>query len=66
MSKSKQAKNDSFDLTLGEFCARLSAKDRRVELIGGFHADEVANGRNKDSEKNFMTRFRQFAERPVN
>lgn len=53
------------ELTLDEFCARLSRKDRRVELIGGFHFAARAAGVVKDTEAGFAARFEAFATRPA-
>ena len=54
-----------FELSLDEFCARLSAADRRVELIGAFHATERAAGRVKDFEAAFAGRFVAFVNSPA-
>lgn len=55
----------TFDLTVDEFCTRLSATDRRPELIYAFSKDEKRAGRVKDSEANFTARFGAFAKRPA-
>lgn len=52
-------------VTLDEFCQILSKSDRRVELIGGFHSDEVRAGKAKDLEANYLVRFQAFATKPV-
>lgn len=52
-------------VTLEEFCTRLSTSDRRVELIGGFHASEAAAGHIKDAESEFHARFNAFVNKPV-
>lgn len=52
-------------LMLDEFCLRLSQKDRRVELIGGFHHAELSAGHLKDTEEAFRSRFDAFANAPV-
>ena len=52
-------------VTLGEFCASVSGADRRVEMIAGFHSDEVRNGRLKDTAEAFTTRYATFQTRPV-
>lgn len=62
-SKDADAVEHEFPLTLDEFCARLSAQDTRVEMIGGFFATEKAAGRHKDQESGFMKRYREFAGR---
>lgn len=60
-----KAEEKAFPLTLEEFCTRLSGSDRRVELIGAFHAMERKAGRVKDTEDNFRSRFDAFAKKPV-
>lgn len=56
---------DSFDLTLDEFCRRLSAKITAPELIGGFcHAQTVA-GIVKGSEASFAAAFDAFSKQPA-
>jgi hypothetical protein len=55
----------SEELTLVEFCMRLSKSDGRVELIGGFHQSEVAAGHVKDVESEFQSRFNVFINQPV-
>lgn len=55
----------SFDLTLEEYCMRLSGVDPCVEMVAGFHADERAAGRIKDSSENFDGRYAAFKVRPV-
>lgn len=52
-------------LTLTEFCTRLSATERRVELIGAFEADERRAGRLKDTAEQFGERFQAFITKPV-
>jgi hypothetical protein len=59
------ADNSSFDLTLQEFCTRLSQTDKRVELIGGFEHSERVAGRLKDSEARFANRLAAFANQPA-
>jgi hypothetical protein len=53
------------ELTVTEFCARLSNDDRRVELIGAFHATETTAGRIKDLESAFRSRFAAFVNKPA-
>ncbi len=53
------------DLTLYEFCQRLSSKDSRVELIAAFHYTETAAGTIKDVESAFNDRFAAFTTKPV-
>jgi hypothetical protein len=61
----EQQDNAVIDLTLDEFCLRLSKSDKRVELIGAFHYTEKAAGRFKDAEQNYQTRFEAFVNKPV-
>lgn len=53
------------ELTLDDFCARLSSTDNRVELIGGFHFVEKQAKRFKDSESAYRSRFEAFVNKPV-
>lgn len=53
------------ELTLDEFCARLSSRDKRVELIGGFHFVETKAKRFKDAESQYQARFEAFVNKPV-
>ncbi len=53
------------ELTLQEFCLRLSSSDKRVELIGAFHYSETAAGTVKDLETAFKDRFTAFLNKPV-
>lgn len=52
-------------LTLDDFCRRLSETDKRVALIGGFHAEEKASGRTKDRESAYRARYADFIKRPA-
>lgn len=54
-----------FPLALNEACARISATDRRVEMIGAFHASEKAAGRSKDLESAYRERFAAFCNAPA-
>ena len=53
------------EVTLDEFCQRHSQSDRRIELIAGFHAGELAAGRHKDCESVYAARFLDFVNKPV-
>ena len=64
-SKIKASDRPVFDLTLQEFCANLSKTDKRVELIAAFFYDETKNGRVKDTESGFKSRYLTFAKKPV-
>ncbi|WP_431860136.1 hypothetical protein [Azospirillum sp.] len=59
------AQASEFPVTLDEVCTRLSAGDKRVELIAAFHHDETAAGRLRDLESLYLSRFAAFAARPV-
>lgn len=52
-------------LTLTEFCIRLSEKVRRPELISGFEYSERASGKIKDTAEAFQARFDAFLNTPV-
>lgn len=56
---------DSFDLTLDEFCRRLSAKKVGPELIGGFFHAQTAAGSLKASDAAFTAAFDTFANQPA-
>lgn len=53
------------DLTLTEFCARLSETVRRPELISAFEYTELAAGHLKDTAEAFQARFDTFVNTPV-
>lgn len=53
------------DLTLDEFCSRLSRTDRRVELIGAFASSERRAGTVKATETEFSARFKAFITAPA-
>lgn len=59
------AADEPQELTLAEYCVRKSQTDRRVELINGFHHDEKVNGRIKDTEHAFDSRFAAFINKPA-
>lgn len=52
-------------LSLNEFCIRLSTKDKRVELIGGFEHSERVAGRLSDTAENYTARYAQFLNQPA-
>lgn len=56
---------DSFDLTIDEFCVRLSSEISAPELIGGFNYAEKAAGRGKDTDANYRARFAAFGNQPA-
>lgn len=57
--------NADQELTLDEFCIRLSGTDRRVELIGGFHHSQTAAGVIKASQTDFAASYEEFINKPV-
>lgn len=61
----KPPKQTDFEMTIEEFCTRLSQTDRRVELIGAFCAAEIKSGRRKDRDANFRSRFAAFTKQPA-
>lgn len=54
-----------FPLTLDEFCTRLSLRDKRVEMIGGFYHVEKQSSRLKDTEAAFAERYAAFQNQPA-
>lgn len=54
-----------FPLSLDEFCQRLSATDKRVELIGAFHYFEKVAGRTQDTSDKYTARFEAFVNQPA-
>lgn len=65
MATKKKATKGEFELSIDEFCTRLSAEDSRVELIGAFAATEKAAGRTQDTETAYRERFAQFVNQPA-
>lgn len=59
------AASEPTQLTLTEFCKRLSETNRRYVLIGGFYASEEKAGRVKDTEAAFNARFVEFTNKPA-
>jgi hypothetical protein len=53
------------NMSIAEFCARLSESDRRVELISAFYNDERSGGRNNDTFSNYSARFQGFINKPA-
>jgi hypothetical protein len=53
------------ELTLDEFCIRLSVVDRRPELLSGFHFTETRAGHLKDVESAYRDRFAVYVNTPV-
>lgn len=55
----------AFDLTVEEFCQRVSRERLAPETLGGFCASERASGRVKDSEDAYRQRLAAFEAQPV-
>lgn len=55
----------TFELTLEEYCRRLSATESSVELVHGFYTDEVRVGHRKDFSEAFDAALVDFKDRPV-
>lgn len=53
------------EVTLNEFCIRLSVSDKRVEMIGAFNYSETVAGHMKDTEDAFAARYQTFINKPV-
>jgi len=64
-AKSAAPSADSFDLTLDEFCIRLSADKVSPEMIGGFYCSQVASGKTKSSSAEFLAAFESFKKQPA-
>jgi hypothetical protein len=48
-----------------EFCANLSATDRRIEMIGAFYRVESAAGRTRALPSEFKDRYSAFLIQPA-
>lgn len=48
-----------------EFCATLSATDRRIEMIGAFYRVEMAAGRTRALPSEFKDRYSAFLIQPA-
>ena len=64
-SKDESAVPAADELTLDEFCVRLSSTDRRPELLSGFHFTETRAQRLKDTEAAYRERFKAYVNTPV-
>lgn len=53
------------EISLIEFCTRLSATVRRPELISAFEYSERRAGSIKDTAEAFQARFENFGKTPV-
>ena len=58
-----QASN--FNVTLDEFCKRLSLKKVGPELISGFHHAQKKAGNVKDSDAVYSAAFANFVKQPA-
>lgn len=56
---------EAVELTLNEFCQRLSETVRRPELLSAFEYTERASGRVKGTAAAFEASFEQFRKTPV-
>lgn len=66
MAKSdKQEQTAVEEITLTEFCTRLSTTDKRVEMIGAFQYVESQAGHVKDTESGYAARYAAFVKKPV-
>ena len=59
------AEPGAFQVSIDEFCTRLSSGDNRVEMIGAFHAQEKSAGRKSDTEAAYKARFIKFCGAPA-
>lgn len=61
----KAAANPVIQVTLDEFCARLSSSVKPPELLGGFELVERVAGRTQDTEDAYKSRFAAFVNMPA-
>lgn len=52
-------------VSVEEFCTSLSLRDRRVELLAAFHADQVRARTILASVADFNDRFSAFVTKPI-
>lgn len=52
-------------ISLTEFCIRLSETNRRVELIGAFESTERRAGRTEATHEQFTARYQEFINQPA-
>lgn len=55
----------SFELSLDEFCTRLSGGGVGPELIGGFYASQKSSGNVKGLDAAFAAAFDAFVKQPA-
>lgn len=60
-----EAQEPVVEITLTEFCTRLSETVRRPELIGAFEHASKAAGRLKATSEAFQAAFTKFRNKPV-
>jgi hypothetical protein len=65
MSEPTETTEPIAKVSLDDFCRSLSLTDKRIELIAGFHSDEVRAGHLVDEESAFLSRLEAFLIRPV-
>lgn len=53
------------ELTLDEFCTRLSTRSKRVELISAFHHHAKSGGLLKSTESVFAAAFADYTAKPI-
>lgn len=56
---------DAYPLSVEEFLSRLSQTDKRVELLGAFHAYCLSTGLLVATEADFLSALSSFAKRPA-
>lgn len=56
---------EEIELTLTEFCTRLSESVRSPELIAGFEFTQKAAGNHKSTEAAYRARYEAFVNTPV-
>lgn len=54
-----------FPSSIDEFCIRLSATEKRVELVGAFNHSERVAGRVLALDSEWMARFDAFVHQPA-
>jgi hypothetical protein len=54
-----------FDLSIGEFCTRLTGQGANRTLVDAFKADQLAGKKTQGNEDDFLADFSKFKARPV-
>lgn len=54
-----------FPIGIAEWCASTSQTDKRVELLGAFHAQETKLGRGRDTATAYAARLAAFSRQPA-